>query len=248
MYNTAFGLCYQIVPKFKVNVGSIAGFYIVMNTTLNDTNDLPKSVKVFITSKSNSYGLAIDSWVEGNSLDFNLPSSEKPKEVFIDLKPTEYKMYQPTSNCYSDESFYKCRGLRLLQKEQYKNCNRFCIPITYQTLIKLATNNSFEICENPLENACMTSEMAKIELQENCSKSCTIIEYDGKVKYQDSMNQNGMGDWYMTFLTSELTFIEEYLIYDFIGMVGSIGGTLGLFIGFSFMDLFFWIVNILFKK
>ena len=32
--------------------------------------------------------------------------------------------------------------------------------------------------------------MDKIELQENCSKSCTIIEYGGKVKYQNSMNQN----------------------------------------------------------
>jgi len=30
---------------------------------------------------------------------------------------------------------------------------------------------------------------------------------------------------------------EEYLIYDVKGMVGSIGGTLGLFIGFSFYNV-----------
>ena len=30
---------------------------------------------------------------------------------------------------------------------------------------------------------------------------------------------------------------EEYLVYDFIGVVASIGGTLGLFIGFSFTNL-----------
>ena len=28
---------------------------------------------------------------------------------------------------------------------------------------------------------------------------------------------------------------EEFLIHDFVGMLGSIGGTLGLFIGFSFL-------------
>ena len=28
---------------------------------------------------------------------------------------------------------------------------------------------------------------------------------------------------------------EEYLVHDFVGMLGSIGGTLGLFIGFSFL-------------
>ena len=31
---------------------------------------------------------------------------------------------------------------------------------------------------------------------------------------------------------------EEYLIYDVIGMIGSVGGTLGMFIGFSFVNLF----------
>ena len=29
---------------------------------------------------------------------------------------------------------------------------------------------------------------------------------------------------------------QEYLIYDITGFVGSVGGTLGLFIGFSFLD------------
>ena len=30
---------------------------------------------------------------------------------------------------------------------------------------------------------------------------------------------------------------QEYLIYDITGFVGSVGGTLGLFIGFSFRDI-----------
>ena len=29
---------------------------------------------------------------------------------------------------------------------------------------------------------------------------------------------------------------EEYLIYDAIGLIGSVGGTLGMFIGFSFSN------------
>ena len=38
---------------------------------------------------------------------------------------------------------------------------------------------------------------------------------------------------------------EEYLIYDTIGMIGSIGGTLGLFIGFSFTNAITFILNYL---
>ena len=36
----------------------------------------------------------------------------------------------------------------------------------------------------------------------------------------------------------EIEVNEEYVILDLIGVVGSIGGTLGLCIGFSFRDLF----------
>ena len=38
------------------------------------------------------------------------------------------------------------------------------------------------------------------------------------------------------FITSKIKVEEEYLIHDFVGMLGSIGGTLGLFVGFSFLS------------
>ena len=41
--------------------------------------------------------------------------------------------------------------------------------------------------------------------------------------------------------------LEEYLIYDTIGMIGSAGGTLGLFIGFSFSNIIAFIINVIEK-
>ena len=35
----------------------------------------------------------------------------------------------------------------------------------------------------------------------------------------------------------------EYLIYDAIGVIGSVGGTLGMFIGFSFSNAVSYITN-----
>ena len=37
---------------------------------------------------------------------------------------------------------------------------------------------------------------------------------------------------------------EEYLIYDEIGLIGSVGGTLGIFIGFSFSGVVTCFINI----
>ena len=35
----------------------------------------------------------------------------------------------------------------------------------------------------------------------------------------------------------------EYKVYDFSGILGSVGGSLGLFIGFSFLDMILYIIN-----
>ena len=47
--------------------------------------------------------------------------------------------------------------------------------------------------------------------------------------------------------TTSVNTESEYVIYDIAGMVGSIGGSMGLFIGFSFMDFLFRIVDMLEK-
>ena len=36
---------------------------------------------------------------------------------------------------------------------------------------------------------------------------------------------------------------EEYRVYDFTGILGSVGGSLGLFIGFSFLDMILHILD-----
>ena len=43
--------------------------------------------------------------------------------------------------------------------------------------------------------------------------------------------------------TPEITVIEEYLVYDLSGIVGSVGGSLGLYIGISLIDVFLFLVN-----
>ena len=51
--------------------------------------------------------------------------------------------------------------------------------------------------------------------------------------------------WSYTF-TSEFTDVfEEYLVYDTTGIIGSVGGTLGLFVGFSFRDVIFYLIDYL---
>ena len=49
-------------------------------------------------------------------------------------------------------------------------------------------------------------------------------------------------------VTNEKTFYKEYLVYDAIGMIGSIGGSLGLCVGFSIFDTLCMFVDFVWKK
>ncbi len=49
-------------------------------------------------------------------------------------------------------------------------------------------------------------------------------------------------------VTPEQTFYREYLVYDGIGMFGSIEGSLGLFVGFSIFDTLCMFVDFALKK
>ena len=53
--------------------------------------------------------------------------------------------------------------------------------------------------------------------------------------FQERKQNHSFWFWYQ--LSNEQAIVNtEYLIYDFNSMIGSIGGTLGLFIGFSFSN------------
>ena len=41
---------------------------------------------------------------------------------------------------------------------------------------------------------------------------------------------------------------KEYLIYDTLSLIGTVGGTLGLFVGFSFYDFLVMIIHFILKK
>ena len=68
-------------------------------------------------------------------------------------------------------------------------------------------------------------------------RPCHILEYSG----QPVLLRNQGGSWIMfeyKFLPPQLkTVYKEYLIFDMVGVIGSVGGTLGMCIGFSFSGI-----------
>ena len=78
-------------------------------------------------------------------------------------------------------------------------------------------------------------------------RPCHILEYSGQPVL--STNQGGSGILFeYKFLPPQLkTVYKEYLIFDMVGVIGSVGGTLGMCIGFSFSGIISTIFGIVLK-
>ena len=71
-------------------------------------------------------------------------------------------------------------------------------------------------------------------------RPCSVSQYSGSIQYSETLSIKGeySKSFTYTFLPPKTVIVnEEYLIYDFVGALGSFGGTLGMFIGFSFVGL-----------
>ena len=101
---------------------------------------------------------------------------------------------------------------------------------------------STPICESNEEYLCAWQQINP-SFEEFIShpfpKTCEIIQYSGEIEWEWNGNPDFSHEAYFAYnFAPPKTIIvqEEYLIYDTIGFIGSVGGTLGMFIGFSFSN------------
>ena len=125
----------------------------------------------------------------------------------------------------------------LLLEKISKKCPRKCLPYT-------SGNHSNPICKTGDEENCankiLYDNIKDASFIEKCKKPCIITQYLETYKWIGNYIYSEDYKFSLLYRLSknETIVFEEYLIYDFISMIGSVGGTLGLFIGFSFTNVF----------
>ena len=220
--------------------------------------DRPKGIKMNIASETNVYGtLLSDTFVEGNIVDFHWSNDIGLKEITMMSLNQKNNQYLPeTSNC-TEISFYQCMADKVFGVITHEDCPKKCIPPFYQSILNLATNKTqFDLCKDHQSNKCLGEKITQ-RLQEelrleDCHRSCIQIDYFAKVKNTNSLRR--FWPEYMSkeicyrFETTVVTIEEEYLIFGFPDMIGSVGGSLGLFLGFSFFDQINSVIEMIHQK
>ena len=113
------GTCYKITTNLydKVIPGQYYGMFIYFDDEFLTFESIP-SIKVFITSEKNAFGIIANDWRDGKVLEYSLKPCMK---TIISIKPIQH-IYRKTSSC-RDESFYQCFGGHL-----YRHLHNGCHP------------------------------------------------------------------------------------------------------------------------
>ena len=109
-----------------------------------------------------------------------------------------------------------------------------CLPIDFETIKQLSGNFTIPMCSEPAEFSQWYEMVDLLNIAKQfCKKSCKITNYKGISKI-----------WIeYSYISNEIQVQHEYFIYGIDELIGSVGGILGLFIGFSFVDFLLKIIN-----
>lgn len=112
-----------------------------------------------------------------------------------------------------------------------------CVPLHLASLLNISRlDPSMIICQSPKERDIFelhTKYMSPI--LNNCSHVCEKYEYEGKL--HKTIPKTAPIEVCYWIGSNNIISSEEYLIYDMKVLIGSTGGTMGLFLGFSFQTV-----------
>ena len=205
-------------------------------------------------SEQNSYGLTKGKWFDGKVYgkyedSYSLIQNHMSVDIF------SIKEYRKLPYTCSNESYYECLARRFGNialnetSQQYHNgmqcqLDTKCLPFSLPEIGK----KNLPICKNNQEKACYADVLSKLMSNQDtyCKRLCNVKEYKYRLgkrlglddksnslvfsyKFSSPSTGRNLRSWIPV-----KTVKKEYLVITFKSLVGTIGGTLGMFVGFSF--------------
>ena len=225
----------------------ILGGYRTIQINFNKSipqEKLPIELTAHMTSEKNSYGILTNQWMDGEMFQFGIKQN---LHKVLDIKQEKY-IY--LGNKCSTESFYECVVKRLVAYD-FKTCPKKCNPKIF-SLPKSEEYDKIPFCKDN-EKPCASFETVEIfqaTTTKFCPKLCNMVQYSGKkiMVYKHKQGPYTYSFRYRFTPPHTEKVYEEYLIYDIVNMVGSVGGNLGMWIGFSFTGVISNLIKMILDK
>ena len=226
------GIAFRLIHATPILVKRLARVSITLYTNLQKERNstIADMIYILVTSRENSPGFFYWKWKDGQPMEIIMKQNTFAK---YNIQPQITKYLEETGKC-QQESYFECIASQL-DTTEFNECTNKCIPNLFSNLEK---NYNIPFCQNDTDNEnCALNVIDKILKQEigyKCKKSCLNVAYVGELSTTRAKNNNYTKNWnvyeFRYVLRNEdfaSKVYEEYFIYDAVGMIGSVGGTLG---------------------
>ena len=188
--------------------------------------DFPDSVNIFLNAPNDWYGHIVDDWP---MIDPDLAMFPMSIKNLQEPRPRGYVTLFQTDYHYKEGimDFEKC-----LMNQITKKCPTKCFPILFNFLPDIP------VCNTPEESECMLDLLVKSrKIRYDCLQAKKIIQFKGSKLYTSGMpgflKSNETGFIFEIFFDRTRIVKTEEWIVTTLDLIGSVGGSLGLFLGFS---------------
>ena len=234
IFSSYYGRCFKINPRKHIVSKSFT-----TTITIKFRNSLSKSkipsAEVYFTSETNSIGIGRAYWYEGEELMVSVPVNRRKA---IQITEREFNYLEEKQGCSNQESWYECYA-KLVEGSSFGTCLSKCLA---HSIRHNGSENMMFCKQNTEEWNCSNKFLRHLrkDVIENgtCPRSCAITNYKGKITHDFAFDHKNTIAFSYYFAPPFISIIyEEYLLFDFLGLISSVGGTLGMFIGFSFIAI-----------
>lgn len=217
------GMCFLVEIDQKV-VSAMYSFRITFNDSLSNI-DIPDNVTIYPVSKETWYGLVTDEWPYKNNLKIQpVEIGFDPHElVEIGIAATEVHFRQ-----YNQQSYEACIANSFYHSP--------CFPIIFnfaEEIINMPSCKSYNDTWNVLKVIYQKEKKSFLK----CLKPKNAKLYEPSVypsKRPEAVSNRSI-EFVLYGSSNMRTIEEEVLVISATMFIGSIGGSLGLFFGFSFL-------------
>ena len=241
IYTRYNAICYKI--NTTRNVGETE-----TEIKIWSSRTLSNIIDVFFTSEKNFYGITRRDWRDGEVYSVNMKRRIKTdislsSEKKINLKCSQESFYEYVVSKLSAESFDICNDTCLmtsLPNDLYPTCINYNewyeSGLQQSTLDIMRSDCNWKIVRNLIQN---------ITINDEHPKTCFTTQYSGLSRNDMILPPNEAKIKYKFASPLKTKVYEEYFIIDTVGLIGSVGGTLGMFTGYSFNNMIFYILGYL---
>ena len=215
------GLCTMIESKQKMLVGEEFKLQVQWTHRISNSSDLPEKLTIYLTSAQGWYGLYLDDWPYIRPAKFTVKPSVSKKHGYTIKLSMKEKIYLMGSH-----NFKNCMT-RLISEF---GCDDPCYPLIFNNILDL------QPCQNYKDTKCMVDNLTKHRKQHNqCLKPQKDLIYQADKYHNAEYDNKSTSSIFLKFyfVSPMVEILEEIPEISFPDFAGSVGGSLGLFIGFS---------------